>query len=327
MIENNLLGTKIIVLGCSGSGKSFFAGKLREKTGLPLIHLDNIWWKPDRTHISREEFDLRLAALLRGDRWILDGDYSRTYEPRIRACDTVIFLDYGEAAAMEGITSRVGRQRPDIPWTESSLDPELVDLVKNYQTKNRPVLLALLEKYPEKRRIILCSREEADAWLAMRIRQATAEEMLGLWGYEDADHAPPTAQYFYEQISCQNVVFWALDYEGDIIGELYAFLDIEEDKDFADGHTTAYLCAFRIKPEFRGRGLGSGLMEAALADLKARGFHRATIGVDEARNERLYRRLGFETEVRKCFFDPCARDENMEPEPDGAGYLLLAKEL
>lgn len=160
------IGNKILVLGCSGSGKSVFAGKLREKTGLPLIHLDNIWWRSDRTHISREEFDLRLGALLRGDRWILDGDYSRTYEPRIQACDTVIFLDYGEAVSLAGIEGRVGQPRPDIPWTEASLDPELVDLVRNYQTKNRPVLLALLEKYPEKRRIILHSREEADAWLA-----------------------------------------------------------------------------------------------------------------------------------------------------------------
>ena len=166
MIENNLPGDKILVLGCSGSGKSVFAGKLREKTGLPLIHLDNIWWRRDRTHISREEFDLRLAALLRGDRWILDGDYSRTYEPRIRACDTVIFLDYGEAVAMEGITGRVGQQRPDIPWTEGTLDPELVDLVRNYQTKNRPRLLALLEQYPEKQKLVFRSREEADAWLA-----------------------------------------------------------------------------------------------------------------------------------------------------------------
>ena len=160
------IGSKILILGCSGSGKSVFAMKLREKTGLPLIHLDNIWWRPDRTHISREEFDLRLAALLRGDRWILDGDYSRTYEPRIRACDTVIFLDYGEAVAMAGITGRVGQKRPDMPWTEGTLDPELVALVRNYQTKNRPVLLALLEQYPEKRRIILRSREEAEAWLA-----------------------------------------------------------------------------------------------------------------------------------------------------------------
>ena len=160
------IGNRILVLGCSGSGKSVFAGKLQKKTGLPLIHLDNIWWKRDRTHISREEFDLRLAALLRGDRWILDGDYNRTWEPRIRACDTVIFLDYGEAVAMEGITSRVGQQRPDMPWTEGELDPELAELVRSYQAKNRPRLLALLAQSPEKQQLVFRSREEAEAWLA-----------------------------------------------------------------------------------------------------------------------------------------------------------------
>ena len=61
---------KIIVLGCSGSGKSTFAIKLHEKLGLPLYHLDNIWWKDDRTHISREEFDEKLDGLIKLDSWI-----------------------------------------------------------------------------------------------------------------------------------------------------------------------------------------------------------------------------------------------------------------
>ena len=112
-----------------------------------------------------------------------------------------------------------------------------------------------------------------------------------------------------------------------MLGELYAFLNIREDPDFADGTTTAYLCAFRIQREYRGQGLGSKLMEAALSDLKSMGFRRATIGVDDSRNEALYRRLGFITDVKPCYFDPCARDENMQPEPDDMGYLLLAKEL
>ena len=68
------IGNKIIVLGCSGSGKSTFSRKLHEKTNLPLIHLDNIWWKPDRTHISRDEFDHKLVEILKSDKWIVDGD-------------------------------------------------------------------------------------------------------------------------------------------------------------------------------------------------------------------------------------------------------------
>ena len=161
----------------------------------------------------------------------------------------------------------------------------------------------------------------------MLIRKASGEEMLKLWGYRDENTAPPTARFFYRSISSGNAVFWTLEHDGELIGELYAFLHVEEDKDFADGIATAYLCAFRVKKEYRGRGLGSGLMEAVLADLKRRGFRRATIGVSEERNKELYRRMGFSTKVKDCFFDPCARDENMRPVPDEEGYWLLSKDL
>ena len=165
-MKNLSIGNRILVLGCPGSGKSTFARALHERTGLPLICLDNLWWRADGTHISRAEFDRALAELLAGEQWIMDGDYSRTYEVRIRASDTVIFLDYPEDVCMAGITARVGQQRPDMPWTESTLDPELVAMVQNYARDNRPVLLSLLQKYPEKQVITFSSREEADRWLS-----------------------------------------------------------------------------------------------------------------------------------------------------------------
>lgn len=58
------IGKRVLVLGCPGSGKSSFSRRLRAMTGLPLIHLDNIWWRPDRTLIfqSRREADAWLAA-------------------------------------------------------------------------------------------------------------------------------------------------------------------------------------------------------------------------------------------------------------------------
>ncbi len=159
------IGDRIIVLGCSGSGKSTLAVKLQGMTGLPLIHLDNIWWKADRTHITREEFDRKLQEILSGEKWIIDGDYSRTYEPRFVACDTVIFLDYPEEVCMEGITERVGKQRRDIPWTENKLDPELVKLVQKYHAENRPTVYALIRKYPGKKIIIFENRQQKDDWL------------------------------------------------------------------------------------------------------------------------------------------------------------------
>ena len=70
---------KIVIIGSPGAGKSTFARKLHEKTGLPLVYLDSIWHKADRTHISREEFDIRLDEILSLDSWIIDGNYSRTW--------------------------------------------------------------------------------------------------------------------------------------------------------------------------------------------------------------------------------------------------------
>ena len=97
-------GKKIMVIGCPGSGKSFFSKRLHDATGLPLIHLDKVNWNADRTHISREEFDNRLNAICSGSEWIIDGNYRRTIETRMRFSDTVIFLDYDEEVCLEGIS-------------------------------------------------------------------------------------------------------------------------------------------------------------------------------------------------------------------------------
>lgn len=139
--------------------------KLQKCTGLPLIHLDNIWWKPDKTHISRSEFDRILDSIIREETWILDGDYSRTYEVRMNACDTIFFLDYSEEECMSGIQERVGIERSDMPWTEAQLDPELEEEVRKYRAEKRPVVLELLEKYKEKEIHIFRSREETATWM------------------------------------------------------------------------------------------------------------------------------------------------------------------
>ena len=169
-MRNGFCGQKVLVLGCSGGGKSTFAKKLAERTGLPLFHLDNLWWKADRTHISRAEFDQKLREILETDQWIVDGDYSRTYETRIRACDTIFVLDYPEDVCRSGIEERIGTKRTDIPWIEQQPDPQLIELVNRYRTTTRPKLRALLDQYPEKECVLFPDRSKADAWLeALRV--------------------------------------------------------------------------------------------------------------------------------------------------------------
>ena len=161
----------------------------------------------------------------------------------------------------------------------------------------------------------------------MIIRKATGEEMLTLWGRE-GNSILPTAKFFCENIASRNAIFWALEHNGELIGELYAFLDLY-DKDFADGVSRAYLCAFRIKEQYRGHGLGSMMLENAISELKEMGFKYVTIGVgcDEPQNIRLYNRYGFMTKVKDCNYDPCGLDENMQPMFEEPAWWLLIKTL
>ncbi len=106
---------KAIVIGSPGAGKSTFARKLRDITKLPLYYLDLMWHKPDRTHISREEFDAQVRELVKKDRWIIDGNYQRTLEMRLKACDTVFLLDLLPMVCLAGAGSRIGTKREDLP--------------------------------------------------------------------------------------------------------------------------------------------------------------------------------------------------------------------
>ena len=97
---------RILIIGCSGAGKSTLARALREKLGLPVVHLDQLWWKKDWEHVTREEFDSRLAMALNMDQWIIDGNYSRTMEERLQKCDTIIYLDLNRWECRLGMFQR-----------------------------------------------------------------------------------------------------------------------------------------------------------------------------------------------------------------------------
>ena len=84
---------------------------------------------------------------------------------RLKACDTVIFLDYPLEVCLKGVEDRVGKYREDMPWVEKEIDMEFVEFIKNFRSHSRPTIIDLLNKYSVKQIFVFKSRSEADEFL------------------------------------------------------------------------------------------------------------------------------------------------------------------
>ena len=155
---------KVIVIGCPGAGKSTFARKLAVKTGLPLLYLDMIWHRADRTVIGREEFDKRLDKLVKEDEWIIDGNYARTLPIRLAYCDTVLFFDIPLEVCIEGAKSRIGKERVDMPWVDDKMDPEFMQWIMDFPRDVVPEIEHHLRDF-DKTVVRFHSRGEADVFI------------------------------------------------------------------------------------------------------------------------------------------------------------------
>ena len=322
------LGQKIIILGCSGSGKSTLSQKLHDATGLPLFHLDAIWWKADKSHISRDEFDQKLQEILQTDQWIIDGDYSRTYEIRFKSCDTVIFLDYSLDECMRGIKERVGKVRVDMPWVEQELDPELVQLVENYPKDNRPTVLSLLEKYPNVTRFVFKSRLEASEWMENLRAKSPApsfEKEYLMKFYEPQDRTPllPALLTLWEA-SVRATHLFLSDAEVLHIKEYVpqallgvAHLIVAEADDGTPaafmGVENARLEMLFLSPAERGKGLGKQLLQHGIQHY---GVQEVTVNEQNPQAVGFYEHMGFRTHKRTDL------DEESSPYP--LLYMKLA---
>ena len=140
---------RILIIGCSGSGKNTLARKLGEKLKLPVVHLDRLWWTGNWENVTREEFDARLSEELEKPQWIIDGNYNRTMPQRLEKCDTVIYLDFNRFVCLWGAVKRVirgyGKTRPDMGGNcPERFDWEFICWIWNYNKSNREKNYGLL---------------------------------------------------------------------------------------------------------------------------------------------------------------------------------------
>ena len=160
---------KILVVGCGGAGKSTLARAIGSRFGIPVVHLDRLWWLPDWQEREEEEFDDLLARELAESEWIIDGNFLRTFPERLRYADFCVFLDVDTDTCMQSVYERAeryrGQTRPDM--TEGCVEeihPDFRNWILSFRETVFPNMLQILQNSGVPYRIF-STRTEAYAWL------------------------------------------------------------------------------------------------------------------------------------------------------------------
>jgi adenylate kinase family enzyme len=173
---------RVLVMGSSGSGKSTFARRLSGITGLPMISLDALFWKPGWVASDAAEFDHRVVQATRLPRWVMDGNYIShgAAELRRSLADAVVWFDLPRRTCMTGIMTRIahsyGKVRPEMaPGCPEKIDFEFFRYVWSYRRLQRPKMLKYFEGLRTDQALIcFTSRAQADRYLADITRAASA---------------------------------------------------------------------------------------------------------------------------------------------------------
>lgn len=146
---------RILIIGNPGSGKSTLAGKLGERLGLKVIHLDRHFWTPGWVHVPLRQWVDMVGELVQGDSWIVDGNYARTLDIRLERADSVIWLDFPRIICLYRCLLRVlksfGRVRPDMAeGCREKFDWEFIKYIWTFNERERPIVEMTLNLYSGK---------------------------------------------------------------------------------------------------------------------------------------------------------------------------------
>ena len=161
---------RIMIIGCGGAGKSTLARQLGEITGLPVVHLDKLFWHSGWVESTREEIDEKILRELQKEKWIIDGNYMRTMPMRMERCDAVIFLDFSRITCVWGILKRyltnIGKVRPDMPeGCIEKIDWEFFVWVWNFNKTKGEKIYRMLNEAEGVETIVLKNRRAVKLFL------------------------------------------------------------------------------------------------------------------------------------------------------------------
>lgn len=159
---------RILIIGNCGAGKSSLARQLHKALGLPLIHLDRLFWKPGWVQADRDAFNAEVLAVLQTSEWIMDGTYASTLNKRLEQADAVVFLDLPLRVCFFRVLRRViihyGRTRPDCgEGCPERFDLEFLKFVLSFKKDRLPGLLESLAAVPAHKIHHVRTQQEVDA--------------------------------------------------------------------------------------------------------------------------------------------------------------------
>ncbi|MEP1209406.1 MAG: AAA family ATPase [Rhizobiaceae bacterium] len=163
---------RVMIIGQPGSGKSTLARQLGQHTGLPVVHIDMIHWKPGWIERNSAEKAALCHEVHQRDSWIFEGGHTLTWPERLDRCDTLIWLDFPLWLRVLRVVRRTlrdyGRTRPDLPPDcPERFNAEFYRWIWITRNSHREKMRNLLETAPpSKTRVKLRNRREVDAYLA-----------------------------------------------------------------------------------------------------------------------------------------------------------------
>ena len=161
-----------MVIGGSGSGKSTVARSIGVATGLPVIHVDKMYWKSGWVFRDINETKRMVIVAAQDEQWVFDGNNSSTFKERADRADAIVFLDLSTWLRFSRVVKRTvtgyGLLRPDMAdGCPERLDYGFLKWVLGYRTNGgRARALELIETYASRAKIYhLRSRREVDQFL------------------------------------------------------------------------------------------------------------------------------------------------------------------
>ncbi|MEB6550443.1 topology modulation protein [Heyndrickxia sporothermodurans] len=138
---------RIMIMGVSaGVGKSTFARKLGDILQIDVYHLDAYYWKPGWVEVTEDEFRGAQEEVVKKDQWIIEGNYTSTYDIRASRADTIIYLELPLVVCLGRVLKRffknIGRTRPDMgKGCKEKIDWQFIKFIITtyYPRKNKMV--------------------------------------------------------------------------------------------------------------------------------------------------------------------------------------------